>query len=355
MSSPSPPILLLDGGLGTTLADLHSYAFSSSTPLWSSHLLLSDSDCSTLSSVQTSFVRAGANVLLTATYQASYEGFAKSGVSDEREARRMMRAAVNVARRSFKEREGGESMIKGEETKGLVALSLGAYGATMLPSQEYSGNYDMEHSSISQLRDWHLKRMSTFLPSSVSSPPSMGKGEEDACWDEIDFVAFETLPRLDEILAVRETMANISVMTGIGSKEKPFWISCVFPGEGNALPDGSSIRDAVRAMLIKRENSRTPMAIGINCTKVGKVEGLILEFEAAVAEVLTSESMVENEGMHGTDESGKWPALVVYPDGTNGEVYNTTTKVWEKSEDVGHNKVSSSLFMRVSFLKLELH
>ncbi len=67
------PILLLDGGLGTTLEGEHGVRFSSTMPLWSSHLLLSAPE--TLLEVQENFARAGADVLLTATYQASFQGF----------------------------------------------------------------------------------------------------------------------------------------------------------------------------------------------------------------------------------------------------------------------------------------
>ena len=67
------PILLLDGGLGTTLEEEHGVQFSSATPLWSSHLLLSAPE--TLLEVQENFARAGADIILTATYQASFQGF----------------------------------------------------------------------------------------------------------------------------------------------------------------------------------------------------------------------------------------------------------------------------------------
>jgi homocysteine S-methyltransferase len=75
MASQLFPILLLDGGLGTTLeAPPYNVKLAASTPLWSAHLLIDAPD--TILAVQTDFVKAGSNVLLTATYQASYEGFA---------------------------------------------------------------------------------------------------------------------------------------------------------------------------------------------------------------------------------------------------------------------------------------
>jgi homocysteine S-methyltransferase len=284
-----PPIYLLDGGLGTTLADHYGCTFNDTTPLWSSQLLLSDP--ATLLQAQTAYAQAGADIILSATYQASYAGFAQSGV-EAQDAEKAMRIAVRIARDSFEGREG------------KVALSLGAYGAVMIPSQEYSAKYDDAHVTSGQLRAWHRRRVEVFCTDQES-------------WGEVDFVAFETLPLLAEVFAVRDVMGDI---LGLGD-EKQFWISCVFPGEGNCLPDRSSVREVMKAMLGEREGARTPMGVGINCTKVGKVEGLIEEFEGAVGDLVESGEVQE------------WPSLVVYPDGTSGEVYNTTTKEWECQEE----------------------
>ena len=66
------PILVLDGGLGTTLEDEHKVKFSTATPLWSSHLLVENVEI--LNTVQRDFANAGADIILTATYQASIQG-----------------------------------------------------------------------------------------------------------------------------------------------------------------------------------------------------------------------------------------------------------------------------------------
>ena len=298
MAKPKTPILLLDGGLGTTLADTYDCTFNDSTPLWSSQLLLTSP--STLLKAQTAFAQAGADIVLSATYQASFEGFAASGVGEE-EAARCMRKGVEIAREAF----GG-----GDSGKGKVALSLGAYGAVMLPSQEYSGRYDEDHATRAQLREWHKRRLEVF------------SGSKD-CWKEVDLVAFETLPLLEEISAVREVMGSFGK-----AGEREFWISCVFPGGENCLPDGSSVVEIVKAMLGEREVAGRPMGVGINCTKVGKIEGLIEEFESAIGTLVESGEVVE------------WPSLVVYPDGTKGEVYNTATKEWEKVENEWKASVS---------------
>ncbi|KFY99499.1 hypothetical protein V498_00728 [Pseudogymnoascus sp. VKM F-4517 (FW-2822)] len=288
-------IHLLDGGLGTTLVDFYSCVFDERTPLWSSQLLVSSP--STLQDVQTAFARAGADILLTATYQASLEGFSRCDIHKP-EAIRYMRSAVTIARAAFEGRSG------------RLALSLGAYGATMIPGQEYSGRYG-DCARAEWLREWHLQRVRLFYDG-VDAPVT------ESCWEEIDFLAFETLPLLSEVSAVRETMG--AVATEVWECKKEFWISCVFPGEGNVLPDGSSVEQVVRAMLGKKEGAASPSGVGINCTPLGKVEGLIVEFEKAV------------EGMVDASEVDEWPDLVIYPDATNGEVYNTSTKQWENGK-----------------------
>src|ERR1700744_4336237 len=114
-SLPEKPVLLLDGGLGTTLEDEHGVKFSSQTPLWSSHLLVENAQ--TLKTAQRDFADAGADIILTATYQASFHGFkntkaiSQSGI-EEAEARTFMLSAVRIARDAFNGRPG------------LVSLSL---------------------------------------------------------------------------------------------------------------------------------------------------------------------------------------------------------------------------------------
>jgi homocysteine S-methyltransferase len=227
------PLLFLDGGLGTTLEEEHGIHFSSATPLWSSHLLVSSPE--TLLTAQTDFARAGADVLLTATYQASCEGFSRTPRETQlhdridcdvgynrMEAAKYMRSAVTITRTAFRD---------AERPDGLVALSLGAYGATMSPSQEYTGKYPKEFSDVKGLYKFHLDRITCFA-------------EDETTWSNVDLVAFETLPRLAEVEAVRMVMEAIQTTTA----SKDFWISCVFPN-GDELPDGSTISQIVEAML----------------------------------------------------------------------------------------------------------
>ncbi|KAJ5495100.1 hypothetical protein N7539_000216 [Penicillium diatomitis] len=262
------------------------------TPLWSTHLLVSDP--STLQACQKDFVTAGADVLLTATYQASSEGFALTKTAQypngiPREAMgQYLQTAVDCAEKA-----------NAPQGRARIALSLGPYGACMIPGQEYSGAYDPEHDGEEALYNWHLDRLRLFLSS------------EGDLLSRLQYVAFETLPRLDEVRAVRRAIRDSGITA-------PFWIACVFPREDDLLPDGSSIEQVVQAAVAPMENGLSPWGIGINCTKLHKVSGLVKLFAEGVSAAIAK------------GDISSPPSLVLYPDGTNGEVYNTTTRVWEK-------------------------
>lgn len=300
-------VQILDGGLGTSLQDLYDVKFDSTrTPLWSSHLLVSDP--ATLQACQRDFAIAGADVLLTATYQVSAEGLGRTKTSDfpdgipRSAAGAFLKTAVEVAEKAQAREEGGS-----------IALSLGPYGGCMIPGQEYSGAYDSEHDSEDALYRWHLDRLRMF---------------QEADGDLISrlrFVAFETLPRLDEVRAVRRALFNSGITV-------PFWVSCVFPGEDEALPDGSSVEQVVQAAVAPMSGSADPWGIGVNCTKIHKLAGLVEGLGKCVAQAVAAGRILTV------------PSLVLYPDGTNGEVYNTTTQVWEKSDGYTRDTVCLQFF-----------
>jgi len=279
-------ILLLDGGLGTTLEDHYGIKFDSSTPLWSSHLLITDPD--TLEKAQREFVKAGVDILLTPTYQASHDGFIKTEVDGEKvdfyeEICQYLDLGVDISRHVFNNRPG------------LVALSLGAYGATMSPSQEYGGHYG-DMCNETRLEHWHVARIAMFW----------------ASWDKVDIIAFETIPRLEEVKAVR-TAANVNRHEKVF---KPYWVTCVFPNDDDMLPDGSSIEDVLKTLFEEKKwedgiTLRTPWGVGINCTKVGKLQKLIQEFEAAARKLEI-----------------ELPRLVIAPNGSNGQRYDSSTQTW---------------------------
>src|SRR3979411_872344 len=72
------PLIILDGALATELerrgADLND-------PLWSAQCLIERADL--LRAVRLDYFKAGADVATPATYQATFEAFARRGISDQ--------------------------------------------------------------------------------------------------------------------------------------------------------------------------------------------------------------------------------------------------------------------------------
>lgn len=63
--------------------------------------------------------------------------------------------------------------------------------------------------------------------------------------------------------------------------------------------------------------------VSINCAKVWKLIPLLTRSESVIEKLLEEGTIQE------------WPVLVLYPDGTKGEMYNTVTKKWETPSDTG--------------------
>ncbi|KAL2844467.1 Homocysteine S-methyltransferase [Aspergillus pseudodeflectus] len=323
-------ILLLDGGLGTTLeSPPYNITFTPQTPLWSSHLLLSAP--STLAAVHRSFRAAGADILLTATYQSSTEGFTRTRpeLTDE-DAARYMRSAVKIARgvvgdplsasASVEQEEKEKGETQGHDTRGLeqgrqcrVALSLGPFGATMTPvSAEYSGVYPSEMASEGALRSWHARRLGVFV-------------EDGEAWDGVEYVAFETVKRTDEVRAVRGAIFDVTQGLEQGYGRKPWWVCGVFPTE--EVDEGEVRRWVAAALREQRDESGfalpRPWGIGVNCTRVDHISRIV--------EIMRDELHRLSERGDFVDEwasrSGR-PWLVLYPDGTKGEKYDPVSKTW---------------------------
>ncbi|KAL3462076.1 Homocysteine S-methyltransferase [Aspergillus heterothallicus] len=321
-------ILLLDGGLGTTLeSPPYNVTFTPQTPLWSSHLLLSSP--STLAAVHRSFRAAGADILLTATYQSSTEGFTRTNPNLRiQDAERYMRSAVGIARGVFDDTssafasvsqgpmEGTQGQKQGFSRPCRVALSLGPYGATMVPvSAEYTGVYPCEMDRENALRSWHARRLGVFAD------------DRDA-WDGVEYVAFETVKRTDEVRAMRGAMLDVTQIQGQeqGYEKKPWWVCGVFPAEE---VDESEVRQWVDAAFGGVEDDSgsalpRPWGIGVNCTRIDHVGKIVDIMRDQLHRIIKQSDGLVDEW---TSRSGR-PWLVLYPDGTKGEKYDPVTKTW---------------------------
>ncbi len=233
MSNPPNPIVpvvrekgyvLLDGALATE-AERHGADLND--PLWSAKLLIDAPE--TLEAINDDYLRAGADVATTATYQATFEGFAARGL-DADEAERLMRLAVNIAR-SACDRHG----------RGLVVASIGCYGAFLHDGSEYRGDYGL---SRNQLMDFHRRRLEVL----IDAVP--------------DIVAFETIPSLVEAEAILALLRELPPV--------PAWISFSCRNEtevchGEPLAECASLAG----------ESDQIVAVGVNCTPPRYVSALL--------------------------------------------------------------------------------
>ena len=208
---------ILDGGLAT---ELERRGHDLSDELWSARLLIDAPE--EISVVHDSYTRAGADIVITATYQASIEGL------EERDAdpKQVLVDSVELA-------FGAD----------LVAASVGPYGAALADGSEFTGDYP---DSV-DLAPWHRERF-RILDSTMA-----------------DLLACETIP------SFREARALASLLD-----EKYAWFSFSCR-DGTHICDGTPIRECAEFL----DGFERVAAIGVNCTAPRFVEDLIGEIRAA--------------------------------------------------------------------------
>jgi len=154
-------------------------------------------------------------------------------------------------------------------------------------------------------------------------------------WNSVDCIAFETIPLLREVRAIRRAMARV-LRSGVSPK--PWWISFVFPDgkfPGNADTQGARHSAEYVANVTfdqSRKDMATPHGIGVNCTDMYNEP--VIEMTRAINTLAPFR-----------------PWLVLYPNG--GFDYDTASKTWArpspsddskgKMEDVWTRRVTSLL------------
>ena len=225
--------VVLDGGLATQLeragADL-------SDPLWSARLLLDDP--SLVFAAHVAYFEAGADLAISASYQASFEGFAARGI-DERDAAALLRRSVQIAR-------AARDAFWGEGHEGrprpLVAASIGPYGAVLANGAEYTGDYGIDTPALAR---FHARRLD------VLAAPETGA----------DLLAIETIPSL------REAEAVVRALEG---RTAPAWMSFTCR-DAETLADGSPFSEAVAVAAA----APSVVAVGVNCTAPSLIAPLV--------------------------------------------------------------------------------
>lgn len=168
-------VTILSGGLST---ELEAAGFLiQGDPLWSARLLHTNPQA--IKTVHTNFLKSGADVLSTATYQATIEGFIRHLGLNFEEAANLFTVAVRQAQESAE----AFTMQSPEKRKILIAGSVGPYGAFLHDGSEYTGNY-VKDMSIQELKDWHRTQMKCLAAAGI------------------DLFAFETIPSQKEAEAL---------------------------------------------------------------------------------------------------------------------------------------------------------
>jgi homocysteine S-methyltransferase len=211
---PENTALIADGGLAT---ELEARGHDLSDGLWSARLLVEAPR--EVTAVHTAFFRAGAMIATTASYQASFDGFADSGISRD-DTVRLLRRSVELAKTARD--EVGDASRR-------VAASVGPYGAALADGSEYRGRYGL---GVAQLEDWHRPRLEVLADAGA------------------DVLALETIPDVDEA----EALVNLVQSLGV-----PAWLSYTIDGTrtraGQPLADAFAVAVGVPEIV----------AVGVNC------------------------------------------------------------------------------------------
>ncbi len=266
---------ILDGGLAIQLREEGAAC---GGPLWTAQALLDNP--AAVKQVHLAYLRAGADIVLTATYQASISGLAEVGFPPDGAREALMRGSRLAcrARDEFLSEAGAT-----RRARPLVAASVGPYGATLADGSEYSGDYGL---SVEELARFHRPRWKILM--------------ESPC----DFLACETIPSGAEARAIIR-------LAGV-SPAKEVWLSVSCRDECR-LWDGTPLSEIAQLA----EESDGLSAIGVNCSDPRFADAQI----DAIQRVCSK-------------------PIVVYPN--SGGTYDATTKRWTagRNEDWAANAVS---------------
>ncbi|CAB4627412.1 unannotated protein [freshwater metagenome] len=212
---------LIDGGLSTELERIGAQFRGE---LWTGQALLNSPEL--VETAHSNFVSSGAEVVITASYQLSRQGFQEIGMSSN-DADRALIASIEVARAAV-----GQSHCQ-------VAASVGPYAAVLHDGSEFRGDYKV---SQAQLEDFHFERLEVLL----SAKP--------------DLLAVETIPNVVETKALAVVLESVEI---------PYWISFT-ASSGTHLRSGEHIESAAEAIA----GLKNLFSAGVNCLEAKHVATL---------------------------------------------------------------------------------
>jgi homocysteine S-methyltransferase len=253
---------VIDGALAT---ELERRGHDLKDELWSAKILLDEPEA--IKQVHFDYFRAGADCAITASYQATVEGFKRRGLT-ENESIGLIRKSVSLAIRA-RDEFWADPANRTNRAKPFVAASVGPYGAFLADGSEYRGNYGL---SEKELVEFHRPRIQALIEAGA------------------EILACETIPSLVEAQAIGRLLREFPNSTA--------WLSFSARDERH-ISEGQAFADCVMQL----ENHPQIAAIGINCTSPKYVSSLIAEAKK---------------------RTGK--PILVYPN--SGETYNAAKNDW---------------------------
>ena len=206
--------LVLDGGLAT---ELEARGHELSGGLWSARLLRDAPE--EVVAAHEAFFAAGAQVATSASYQASFAGFAAQGL-DRRESARLMRRSVELARRAA-DNSAADSSAAAPNPR-LVAASVGPYGAVLADGSEFRGAYGLSHRELVEFPRPRMEVLAEAGP---------------------DVLALETVPDVDEAVAEltgKDTLLSTEITTE-NSSQPAGTVVRQSAQDGTSIAQGSTV------------------------------------------------------------------------------------------------------------------
>ena len=254
--------LILDGALAT---ELEARGCNLADALWSAKVLMENPEL--IYQVHYDYFAAGARCAITASYQATPQGFAARGL-DETQSLALITQSVELAKRArqdFLAQQGAHQTL-------LVAGSVGPYGAYLADGSEYRGDYALPEA---EMLAFHRPRVKALLEAGA------------------DLLACETLPSFAEAQALVKLLTEFP--------DSAAWFSFTLR-DAEHISDGTPLSEVVAYLDAQPQ----VVALGINCVALESVTPALKQLQAL------------------TDKP-----LVVYPN--SGEQYDASSKTWHSA------------------------
>ena len=222
--------MILDGGLSFPVEKKN---INLNSKLWTSELLISNEKL--IKSIHLEYLKAGAQFITTASYQASIESLKKEGFNFQ-ESKKIILKSVDLAeevKKLFNKKYINKKNI-------LIAASIGSYGSFLSDGSEYKGDYDVNDKTIF---DFHESKIQILENSNAN------------------ILAFEAIPNYREAKIISKILENC---------KKKSWISFTCKNELE-ISDGTLLAKCCN-FLKKNPNI---FALGVNCTSPKYVTQLI--------------------------------------------------------------------------------